>query len=311
MTAPSPSPTPGTVPHVPAPLPAPPDYHGAAAAGQQAAAGTTSSNPADWWGLGDAYGQTIFVGTATTPVPIIDPTSGTPRVGGPTTETPQGVTTQDFMKSVLKMWASQNEERLKNPGGLTGYEQLQQELWSAGFYGQTSYDSVHVGQWTPQTQAAIVGAIQAYETAKRSTKLPMTFADFLSTNSAQGSTGGFNVNSGSSSGSTGPTQVNLTDPAAIRAAAQTAAQQALGRGLSEKQLEQFVNQFQQTQQQVATSTAATVSAPSLSDQAMQFVQENDPHAYAANKRQSYVNALIDMFAPSGSQRPGTTPVPSV
>ena len=111
-------------------------------------------------------------------------------------------------------------------------------------------------------------------------------------------------------GSSSQPQVNLTDPAAIRAAAQTAAEQALGRGLNEKQLEHFVNQFQQTQQQVATSTSPTVSAPSLSDQAMQFVQENDPHAYAANKRQSYMNALVDMFAPSGSQRPGMTPVPT-
>ena len=311
MTAPSPSPAPS--PSSP-PLPPQPDYHGAAAKAGQAAQASSSSNPNDIWGLAEAYGQPVYLGAASVPDVKIDPQTGRPLVGGDKTLSNQYGKTQDIIKQVINLWSQQKAERDKNPNQLTGYEALQQQLYAAGFYGQTSYDSIHVGQWSSQTQDALVNALQSYESSVGHNKIPMTFAEFLQQNSSQNGDGGFYSGSGAPGGgssSSGPTQVNLTDPAAIRAAAQTAAQQALGRGLSETQLEQFVNQFQQTQQQVATSTAATVSSPSLSDQAMQFVQENDPHAYAQNKRQSYVNALIDMFAPSGSQRPGTTPVPSV
>lgn len=105
--------------------------------------------------------------------------------------------------------------------------------------------------------------------------------------------------------------VRLDDPTAIRAAAQQAAQQALGQGLSEDQLSKFVAQFQAAQTTYQTATSGSAASPDLSGQAAAYAQQADPQAFHDNQRQSYLSALVNMFAPSGSQRPNTTPVPKV
>ena len=122
------------------------------------------------------------------------------------------------------------------------------------------------------------------------------------------------LNLGNGSGSSqAPFQPSLTDPTQIKADAQNAAQAALGRGLSPAELNAFVDHFHQEQiqsQRAAYNGVGNVTAPDLSSDAMQFVQQNNPKEYKQNQRSNFLDMLANMMAGS-SVRPETSPVPSV
>lgn len=290
-------------------VPAAPTYHGAAGA---TAPSSSSKNPDDIFGLGDLYNQPIYLGQG------VYESHGTGRQG-PVTSAPTKAnrygSTQDIMANATKLFGQQDAERAKHPHELTGYEQLQKELWQAGFYGQTSFDSVHVGQWTSQTQSALHDAIKSYEAVSRGGQLPETFTEFVAANQAGVSAGGQQAKS-SGSGSSGPPPVNLADPDSIKAAAQSAAMTALGQGLSDDQLNAFVSQFQQAQQSAHNAAYADGSTqysdPNLSDEAAAYAQKADPGAYQQNQHQAYMDALVNLFAgPGATARPSINVTPKV
>lgn len=292
---------------VPVP-PSPGDYQGAASAsGVITTAGNSSiTGSNDIWGLGDLYGKSVLLGTTPTELPGSRMGLGDQTLG----QTPNYGTTQSYMQHVIDLWAAQDEERQKFPNRLTTYEQLQRALWQAGFYGQTSLDSIHVGQWTSQTQSALIGALGNYEQLAKGGKLPLTFSEFLNQNAVMGQDGGQN-SGGSNSSSPAPFQANLADPNTIRAVAQNAAQQALGRSLSDDELSKFVQQFQAEQtaaERTAYNGTGTVTQPDLSSEAASFVQQNNPKAYQQNQRSAYLDALVNLL---GGTRPSVTPTPSV
>lgn len=296
-------------------VPVPPghgDYVGSATAAEHAAQTSGSSNPNDIWGLGDLYDKNVYTGNYPAPtsyrgtgdISVLNPL---PNAGSG--QTPAYGQTQDFMQHVVDLWAAQAEERKKFPNRLTTFEQLQRSLWQAGFYGQTPLDSVHVGQWTSQTQDALVGALGSYEQTTKGGKLPLTFSEFLNQNAQMGQDGGQSTSGSGGSSTKPPFQARLVDPAAIRQAAQTAALDALGQTLSGDQLEKFVTQFQAAQtsaEQTAYNGTGTVTEPDLTSQAQAFVQENNPGAYKQNQRSAYLGALVNLL---GGTRPqvGTTP----
>lgn len=156
------------------------------------------------------------------------------------------------------------------------------------------------GSWDSATKDALVGAMQSY-TQVKDTGAAISFKDWLLQKGAYAQQLGI--------GSNRQPTINLTDPTQIRDAAQQAAVQALGQGLSSEQLNKFVAQFQA--QQVQSQSDVYTTSTKLPAEAMAFAQSADPGAYKDNQRQSYINSLVDMFAPSGSQRPSMTPTPSV
>lgn len=294
---------------VPVP-PSPGDYQGAASAGGVIVTSGNSSTlgSTDIWGLGDLYGKSVYLGD-------VGVTAETQSKGGLSSlpgvaENPTYGSTQSYMQHVVDLWAAQQEERQKFPKRLTTYEQLQRSLWQAGFFGQTAFDSVHVGQWNGQTQDALVSALTNYEQLSKGGKLPLTFTEFLNQNAVMGLDGPESDASGSGSSTRAPFQANLDDPTAIRAAAQSAAQQALGRNLSDDQLAQFVQQFQaeQTSAQRSAYNGNNTTPPDLGSDALGFVQENDPKAFHQNQRSAYMDALVNLL---GGTRPSVTPTPSV
>jgi hypothetical protein len=293
-----------TIPIPGNPIPGVPDYSGSAT---PVPASTSSKNPNDIWGLGDVYDKPVFIGVGSAPAPVIYGGDGDIRPGQSLTTKASAKygKTQDIMQQALALWSAQQSERKSNPKSLTGYEQLQQALYASGFYGQTSYDKIHVGQWTAQTQSALTDALASYEQARQS-NYAGSFEEFIQGNSAQNGDGGIN----SSTGQAAQSQIQLADPTEIRAAAQQAAQAALGRGLSSKQLDKFVAQFQASQSATQSSKAGSVTGEDLSSDAMQFAQQSDPAGYQQNQRQAFTDALVNMFAPTQSQRPNMTPVPA-
>jgi hypothetical protein len=278
------------------------DYQGSATAADHAIAQGSTAH--DIWGLDKLYNNHVLLGTTT----AVDTGMGF-SVPGPQTDA-YG-TTQSFMKHVVDLWAGQTEERKKFPNRLTTYEQLQRSLWQAGFYGQTSIDGIHVGQWTTQTQDALKNALGSYEQLGEGGKLPLTFSEFLNQNAAVAQDGGQNAPSQSGGGPTrAPFASNTTDPAAIRAAVQSAAQQALGMNLSEDQIQAFVTEFQhqQVQAERASYNYQDTTTPDLSSEAMGFVQETNPHAYKQQNKTAYMDALVNLL---GGVRPSQTPTPNV
>lgn len=172
------------------------------------------------------------------------------------------------------------------------------------------WGTVHInGVFDNATQMALGTAIENYKqlTSDAGAGVGMSFTQYLLGfgQRAQALGGGGTSSGLGTSGSAGPKPL---DPARIRGAAQQAAQQALGQGLTAKQLDDFVNQF--TAQQTSSGTDAYTSNIGLPDKAMAFVQQENPGAYKQNQQQAFIDTLVNMFAPSGSQRPNMTPTPA-
>lgn len=204
-------------------------------------------------------------------------------------------------QAILAQIASLSDPR--NVGNLQQFLAIQKAL-ASGPWGSVNVNGV----FDKNTQDAVINAMKDWYLISHGGKLGISFMDYLlgsgQVSQALGG-GGTPAGSGLASGSTSGR--STLDPSVIRMAAQTAAQNALGEGLSEKQLDQFVSQFQS---QTAGQDTYT-SSLHLPDIAMGFVQKNDAGAYKAQQRQSYIDTLVNMFAPSGSQRPNETPVPSI
>lgn len=271
-------------------VPSVPSYGGSATP----TTASTGSNPNDIWGLGTVYDKPVFLGMDPVPPP-----------GDRTAKRDHYGKTQDMIQQVINLYARQSSERKKNPNGLTQYEQIQQALYAGGFYGQLAHDKIHTGQWSPQTQSALVAALDSYVQVEKSGQ-PITFTDFLTQNAGGNGDGGFY----GSQGKAAP-QVNLADPAALRSAAQQAAQAALGHGLTDDQLGAFVTQFQASQATAQTSTGAQVTTPDVSSQAMQFAQASDPTGASGHNADSYVNSFLNLFLPSTSGRANINETPKV
>lgn len=278
------------------------DYQGSATAADHAIAQGSTAH--DIWGLDKLYNNNILLGTNA----AVDTGMGF-SIPGP--QTPAYGTTQSFMKHVVDLWAGQAEEKKHFPNRLTTYEQLQRSLWQAGFYGQTSIDGIHVGQWNPQTQDALKNALGSYEQLGKGGKLPLTFSEFLNQNAVMAKDGGENSNPGGAGpAAPAPFVSNTTDPAGIRAAVQSAAQQALGMNLSEDQIQTFVTEFQHQQVQAERQSYNNQDSttPDLSSEAMSFVQETNPRAYKQQNKTAYMDALVNLL---GGVRPSQTPTPNV
>lgn len=182
----------------------------------------------------------------------------------------------------------------------SGFQSIQ-VLLSSGAWG-----TVHVnGVFDHDTESALVNAMERYQQLSHGAGVGMSFTQYLE---RFGSAALRMQNGGSGSGGSGVPQVALQDPATIRQYAQAAAQQALGRDLSEGQLDQFVQQFQSAQQAAQTSTGASATTPDLSSDAMAFVQQNDAGDYKQNQRQSYLDALVNLFGGTRPSQDVTSPV---
>lgn len=320
MTAPTPSPTPGPVP-TPTTSAVPEPHIGSGNVflngGSTSSTSISPVNP-DVFDLGKMYNQPLVLGWTYNPVDT-STLQGVESASAGDFVHPDMSTTQKFMGTIHDQWAQQEVERknkalMDKQGGLTQYEILQKQLWQARFYGQTSFDSVHVGQWTTQTENALKEAFTQYGQDYQS-GTPQSFPEFLKANTNQD--GGIN-NKRSSSVLSPAYRVSLTDPSTIRASAISAFQAATGMNPTEAQLSAFVTSFQDQQRQ-AQLTAETAqhgqvteyTAPSLGGQAMEYAQQTDPSQYRQFQKQNYVNSLLDMFLPSESQRTAVSPTPSV
>lgn len=294
-------------------LPSVPNWEGPTT-GVASGSSSSSRAPGDIWNLGSYYNQPIYLGLQ----PFTDelnPTTGKQTGPAESLSWRSASATQEFNR-FEKLWQHQQVEKAKSPDKLSSYEQLQQELYAAGMYGDTSYNDVKVGQFDTASKSAMKTALEGYVDAMRGDPTsPITFNEYLKQQASTDGDGGYFSQSGKGVGGAGSSgsvpQVQLTDPAAIRSAAQSAAQQALGQGLSDEQLNAFVSQFQAEQSSSQTSTGASQTDPDLSSQALTYAEQNDPQAYQNHQVQSYADTFLNMFLPSQSARPNMTPVASV
>lgn len=176
-----------------------------------------------------------------------------------------------------------------------------QQALASGVWGNVKVN----GSFDPNTERALGNAMLQYVKLTQGAGVGISFSDYLM-QSAQTATALAQQQAGATQN-----PITLTDPTAIRAAAQQAAQDALGAGLSESQLNHFVAQFQAAQTKAQTQVGGSVSSPDLSADAMAYAQKSNPEGYKQNQRQAFLDTLVNMFAPSGSQRPNMTPTPSV
>lgn len=167
------------------------------------------------------------------------------------------------------------------------------------------------GAFDPATEKALGVAMLQYVKLSKGAGVGESFTDYLVSTSQRSADLAAKAAAAKAAAGIAARVTQVSDPEEIRSAAQSAAQAALGQGLSDDQLSAFVAQFQaaQTTAQQA-GPGATSTSPDLGAEAMQFAQSSDPGAYKQNQRQVFLNALVNMAAPSGSQRPDMTPVPS-
>lgn len=288
-------------------LPTVPDYIGAAA---DTSGTTTIPNANDIWGLGALYGEPVLLGVDYPGNDNAERVGYKPGMTGMSQASDEFSKTQDMMSQLSDLYAQQGAERQKTPGATTAYEQLQMLLYYSGAYGSTAQKDVHFGQYDKATQDAMKQALNDYEVVTNVAKTPMTFADFLNQNATMGQDGKYNPKNASGSGAA--TQVQLSDPNQIKAAAQSAALAALGHGLTPDQLDKFVSQFQGQQSSDQLTTAPSATTPDLSAEAMTYAQSSDPVDFSNHNAQGYANALMNMLLPSSAvNRPSITPVASV
>lgn len=296
------------------PLPPLPTYGSGGTTGLPSSTG--KYDPNDIWKLGDLYNQPIYLGytpgapAATGPIASHLPVED--RVGSAGTNT-YGKT-QSLIDHYNELWQKGTAGDKKS---YTDFVNLQKQLWYAGAYGQTSFDSVHVGQWTDQTLNALENALSGYVQTSKASKKPQTFEDWLQANAAGGlaAGGGFDYKNGpGGSGASAPSPTQLTDPNALRQTVQQAAQAALGRGLSDAELSKFVDAFHQSEtsaQQTAQGSGGTVTPPDQQSDALAYAEQSDPQQYANHQAQGYFNAFMNLFLPSGSSRANIQPVASI
>lgn len=248
----------------------------------------------DIYNLGKIWNSTLYLGNeshkqagpyAGTDV-VMQGRNSSQTVTSPVTSTPY-----EYMKDFAS-WSVTSPAQ---------YQALQAQLYAAGFYTKKP----RLGVYTADDAAAMKKAITGYlGVVNPDSPNPLTLSDYLDHASRQGE-----AQQKAEDAASAPV-IQVTDSAAIRSAAMQAFQAATGRGASKAQLDKFVAQFQAAQTSAQTAAGgSTVSAPDLSSDAMQFAQQEDPQAYAQNQRQAYLNTLVNMFAPSGSERPNMTPVP--
>ena len=170
------------------------------------------------------------------------------------------------------------------------------------------------GAFDSHTESALASAMVQYVKLSAGAGVGISFTDYLLQTGARAQQLGGDGTSAGSGTATAPFQPQLTDPAEIRAAAQQAFQAAVGKGATASQLDAFVAQFQAAQKSAELANyngKGAITMPELTSQAGAYAQQEDPKAYAKYKSQSYVDALVNMFAPSGSQRPNMSqPVPT-
>lgn len=271
-------------------------------AGTGSTTGYLPNGQYDIYDLGALWNKTLFLGyTKEKPEPTtVDITSlaakaaaareaAAPAVISPVLSTPLA-----YMKEFAG-WSVTDPQQ---------YAALQQQLYFAGFYGASK---PKFGIWSTDDATAMKDAITGYlGVVNTDSPQPLTLNDYLDHASAQG-----RKNDKQEQQASAP-PIQLTDPASIRAAAQAAFEAALGRTATDGELGAFVEQFQASQttaqQQAVNENTNSFSMPDLTAEAGAYAQESNPKEFARNQRQSYVSALVNMFAPAGSTRPDQTPV---
>lgn len=287
-----------------------PSYGDIPAQGQSAGSPSTPGS-VEWWQqqLGSLYGQQVLIGISLaknnegiTPggaghsghlaMPE-DQTSGT-------TEN-NYQTTQDLFKQMMAL-------STKDP---TSFQQMQGLLYDSGAYGATPRASVHWGQWTSDTANALKEALTNYEAVGPGSGSPISWTEYLQQAAAQGRVNQSQGGVGGAGGTGTASQVQLSDPATLKATIQQAAMSSLDRALSPDELDKFVSNFQAQQASAQTSTAGSVTMPDASAQAQSTIEQNHPDEFRQHNVSAYSNALLNLFLPGGSQLANFTPTASI
>lgn len=291
-------------------IPGVPDYPPADPTPQDSTGGVF-----DVWGLGHYYNMPVGMGM--TPGRAGEAGGMDPGLRvTPVAPKQKWGTTQQLMEMYKDLWATGSAGKdPKNQKALHNYEVLQVLLLQAGAYGPSAtVDDVRFGQWTDQTESALVKALAGYESAIKGDKTPMEFGEFLRQNRNAGSYQGkstADILAIAGKKTAAAPQVNLADPETLRQAAQDAAVKALGQGLTPEQLNSFVAEFQGAQASYQQSTNSTVVGPDIGSDAAAYAQHADPQGYSNHQAKGYMSQLLNMFLPSDDQRPDIQPVTSV
>lgn len=245
----------------------------------------------DIYNLGALWDKTLYLGNQTKKPDYVDTSTlqGIEAVSHPST-VPVTSTPLEYLQQFAS-WSVTSPDQ---------YAALQQQLYQSGFYGSSK---PRLGIYSTSDAKAMKEAITGYlGVVNPANPNPLTLSDYLDHASAQGQ-------QDQKAAPAAPLQV--TDPSQIRSAAQAAFQAATGKGATDAQLNAFVAQFQSQQTSAQTAVSGTVSSPDLSAEAMQYAQGADPQQFADHQRESYISTLVNMFAPSQSQRPNSQPVSPV
>lgn len=257
-------------------------------------AGASSATPSIWNLPKDIpTGQKIWFDTAYSRQALSEPTSSTAAAenGTPNPITQYGPYSgsKQTLNTPAEIFASFAKMSQKNP---IEFQALQQALGAWGTVNEN-------GVWGPQTEDALKRAMSSYWQLSHGAGVAISFRDYIMQAGA----------AEAAKRQPGIAKPHLTDPASIMNAAQNAAQAALGHGLTQDQLNKFVTEFHS--QQLNDNTDAYTMNLKLPGEAMQFAQHSDHAGYVANQRQTFTDQLVNMFAPSASQRPNEQPTPSI
>lgn len=173
------------------------------------------------------------------------------------------------------------------------YGGLQQALYYGGFFGNTSSKDIHWGQWNEETGNAFVKAVKSYLQVSTTSKLPLTFNEFV--NNAANAGVAIKKAAGGTGGTGGTTQVQLADPAALAASFTSAFQSAAGMAPTTQQINAFVSTYHSQQTASQSSTAGSVVVPDADGAAAAAVKSDDPGAVKQYATGNYMTALNNLF----------------
>lgn len=253
-------------------------------------ASSTASGSTSIWNLNVPDGSQVFTGYTASTANTDTPQKG---VKGDVYQTGQAqknnyVSTDDFYKSIVQMAAT-------DP---SSFQQLQMQLFEAGFYGSTALKDIRPGAWTTASATAAKDAVERYVDVADKAGVPMTFSEFLNQSATNGSSTG--VGTGTTTGTTTP-QVQLTDPAQLTKYFDEAMSASLGRNATAAESQKFVDSFHANETAQQSGTGATQTSTDPRSEALTSAQSVDPTGFQNHQTVGFMDALYNMFLPSSSQ----------
>ncbi len=302
------------------PTPASSDPYSAANAAGGGANTSGSSSTKDIWGLGTYGSVDIAVASASTPrtgfggyknLPRADQEGNTgerplggPSMPAPAAAAPGGGITTATSKTADQLMAYYAGLAYHGPAGKAELIDMQQRLYTAGFYGNVKPGEVAFGSWTPASSKAFSDALLTMVQTQQSgsERAPITFAEFVDQAAADKT-----KSATDNADKQAPTPHQLTNPRVIASVLQQTAQNVLGRNLSKEEVDHFVSDYTATEEEYFKSVDAsgvpganplTYQPPTPEAAAMDTLSQDHAAEAGGNRASDYLGVLQQLLGQS-------------